>query len=86
MKATEGSPVKLECVVKGEPEPTVQWLREDLPIDPSPDFDMLYKDGKATFTIHEIYLDDAGKFSCTAVNPAGTITTSCKLSVEGKTL
>lgn len=84
VKATEGSPVKLECVVKGEPEPTVQWLREDLPIDPSPDFDMFYKDGTATFNIHEIYLDDAGKFSCSAVNPAGTITTSCKVSVEAK--
>lgn len=84
VRAKEGSSVILECVVKGEPEPQVQWLREDIPVDPSPDFDMIHENGKCTMHIHEIYVDDAGKFSCTATNAAGTVTTSCQLFVEGE--
>ncbi|PIK60938.1 putative muscle M-line assembly protein unc-89 [Apostichopus japonicus] len=82
VKTKEGSPVRLECVVKGVPEPEIQWLRENIPVDPSPDFDMVYQDGKCVMNIHEIYLDDAGKFTCTATNAAGTVSTSSQLVVE----
>lgn len=80
---TEGESVTLECQISGQPTPVVMWFREDYQIESSIDFQISYKDGIARMLIREAFAEDSGRFSCTATNEAGTISTSCYLLVKG---
>ena len=80
----EGSPVKLECTVEGSPQPNVTWFREGVKVEASLDFQVEFKNGVATLTIPEVFTDDAGKFTCTADNAAGSKSISCHLRVKGQ--
>lgn len=81
---TEGESVTLDCQIGGRPAPVVLWFREDYQIESSIDFQISYTDGIARLTIREAFAEDSGRFSCTATNEAGTVSTSCYLLVKGK--
>lgn len=80
---TEGESVTLECQITGHPAPTLQWFREDFRIESSIDFQISYQNGVAQMVIREAFAEDSGRFTCTATNEAGTISTSCYLLVKG---
>ncbi len=82
-QTNEGQSTTLSCTLKGQPQPSVTWFREGAKIEPSLDFEMSYTNGVATLTIPEIFTDDAGTYTCTAANPAGSKSTICKLTVKG---
>uniref|UniRef100_A0A674MDA6 Ig-like domain-containing protein n=1 Tax=Takifugu rubripes TaxID=31033 RepID=A0A674MDA6_TAKRU len=73
---TEGESVTLDCQIGGRPAPVVLWFREDYQIESSIDFQISYTDGIARLTIREAFAEDSGRFSCTATNEAGTVSTS----------
>uniref|UniRef100_A0A663MAN0 Ig-like domain-containing protein n=1 Tax=Athene cunicularia TaxID=194338 RepID=A0A663MAN0_ATHCN len=79
----EGSPVTLECHISGHPQPTVTWYREDYKIESSMDFQITFKAGLARLVIREAFAEDSGRFTCTATNKAGSVSTSCQLYVKG---
>lgn len=81
---TEGESLSLECQIGGQPSPAIMWFREDYQIESSIDFQISYTDGIARLFIREAFAEDSGRFSCTATNEAGTISTSCYLLVKGK--
>lgn len=81
---TEGESLSLECQIGGQPSPVIMWFREDYQIESSIDFQISYTDGIARLFIREAFAEDSGRFSCTATNEAGTISTSCYLLVKGK--
>lgn len=81
---TEGESVTLECQVCGHPSPVIMWFREDYKIESSIDFQMSYEDGRAQLLIREAFAEDSGRFTCTATNEAGTVSTSCYLLVQGQ--
>lgn len=81
---TEGESLSLECQIGGQPAPVIMWFREDYQIESSIDFQISYTDGIARLFIREAFAEDSGRFSCTATNEAGTISTSCYLLVKGK--
>lgn len=80
---TEGDSVTLECQISGQPTPVIMWFREDYQIESSIDFQISYKDGIARMLIREAFAEDSGRFTCTATNEAGTVSTSCYLLVKG---
>lgn len=84
MTVTEGESVTLECQIGGQPIPVIMWFREDYQIESSIDFQISYTDGVARLLIREAFAEDSGRFSCTATNEAGTISTSCYLLVKGE--
>lgn len=84
MTVTEGDSLTLECQIGGQPAPLIQWFREDYQIESSIDFQISYTDGTARLLIREAFAEDSGRFSCTATNEAGTISTSCYLLVKGQ--
>lgn len=84
MTVTEGESLTLECQIGGQPTPVIMWFREDYQIESSIDFQISYTDGVARLLIREAFAEDSGRFSCTATNEAGTISTSCYLLVKGK--
>lgn len=80
---TEGESVTLECQISGHPSPIIMWLREDYKIESSIDFQVTYENGFARLVIREAFAEDSGRFTCTATNEAGTVSTSCFLLVQG---
>lgn len=84
MTVIEGESVTLECYISGHPAPIVSWYREDYQIESSIDFQITFKAGVARLVIREAFAEDSGRFTCTATNVAGTVSTSCHLHVQGK--
>lgn len=80
----EGESVTLECRISAYPAPTVAWYREDYHIESSIDFQITFEAGVARLVIREAFAEDSGKFTCTASNEAGSVSTSCYLLVQGK--
>ncbi|KAI8485775.1 hypothetical protein Bbelb_364850, partial [Branchiostoma belcheri] len=72
ISAEEGECVIFECLVLGEPRPHVKWFREGAEIESSPDFTISQEGDVARLVISEVFIDDAGKFTCTALNEAGS--------------
>ncbi|XP_074502851.1 myopalladin isoform X1 [Sebastes fasciatus] len=89
--ASESQLVVLECRVKGEPSPRVDWYREGKLIEDSPDFRILQKkprspaesEGICTLVIAEVCPEDSGMFTCTASNKYGTVSSAAALRVKG---
>ncbi|XP_026463315.1 coiled-coil domain-containing protein 141-like [Ctenocephalides felis] len=81
--ARAGQKVKLECQVSGIPEPQIQWTHNGKPFMETSD-SKLHRDGqRATLIINEAFPKDAGLYAATARNIAGTVTSSCNVSVKG---
>jgi len=72
----------LECRVKGSPEKIV-WTREGAEIEDSFEFRTLHRGEVCTLVIGELFPEDAGTFTCEAINSSGSAKTSCCLSVQG---
>lgn len=83
MTVIEGESVTLECHISGYPSPKVTWYREDYQIESSIDFQITFQSGIARLMIREAFAEDSGRFTCSAVNEAGTVSTSCYLAVQG---
>lgn len=84
MTVIEGESVTLECHISGYPSPKVTWYREDYQIESSIDFQITFQSGIARLMIREAFAEDSGRFTCSAVNEAGTVSTSCYLAVQGE--
>ncbi|XP_034951171.1 uncharacterized protein [Chelonus insularis] len=83
--AKKGSHHFLSCTVTGNPLPTVQWFKDDINIDDSPDYVITYNNGEAVLKFLEILSDDKTVYTCTATNKLGQASTSANLEVqEGK--
>ncbi|NXB08496.1 PALLD protein, partial [Cnemophilus loriae] len=70
--ASEGQVVVLECRVRGPPPIHVEWFRQGIEIQDSPDFRILQK---------KTFPEDSGVFTCTATNEHGSVTSSAQLTV-----
>uniref|UniRef100_A0A8C7UCP0 Ig-like domain-containing protein n=1 Tax=Oncorhynchus mykiss TaxID=8022 RepID=A0A8C7UCP0_ONCMY len=89
--ASESELVVLECRVKGVPSPKVDWYREGTVMEDSPDFRILQKKPRSmdeseeicTLVIAEVFPEDSGKFTCTASNKYGTVSSIAALRVKG---
>lgn len=64
-----GATVELECTATGEPEPTVQWFRDDTKIVFGDQY-ILKEDG--SLLLPSVSSNQAGYYTCQASNYAGT--------------
>lgn len=81
--AEEGSRAVFETTVACSPDATVKWYKDGKEIINGPDFELQFKNNKASLTIAEVFAEDAGKYVCSVTNPAGTVETSAELIVKG---
>ncbi|VDM17726.1 unnamed protein product [Hydatigera taeniaeformis] len=77
------TPLELECDFKlGEPRAKISWFKDDKPVHKfntsSP------TDRHATLKANRAQLEDAGIFTCKAENPAGAVSTTCRVTVIQK--
>ncbi|XP_029303568.1 roundabout homolog 1 isoform X1 [Cottoperca gobio] len=73
-----GESAQFYCQAKGDPPPSVVWSREQGPL---PNGRYLVNPDQ-TLQIHYVTAQDAGKYTCTAVNDAGVVAVSAQLLVE----
>jgi len=78
----EGEIITLKCQVGGEPQPELKWYRNGVELKPDDRIAIrLALDGNATLRIRDSKKSDAGEFSVTAINEAGTAESKCQVKV-----
>lgn len=81
----EGEACSLCCKAEGNPLPTVQWYKDDICIDNSPQYQITYNNGEALLKIeHTNSSTHSGKYTCVATNRLGSDSTTSKLLINGK--
>lgn len=81
----EGEACSLCCKAEGNPLPTVQWYKDDICIDNSPQYQITYNNGEALLKIeHTNSSTHSGKYTCVATNRLGSDSTTSKLLIDGK--
>lgn len=84
LEVSEGQKLELECVVVGDPEPKVTWMKDGSVVSSSEALEVKYKNGVAKLIINAVAAQDAGTYVCQAKNTAGKVDTQCQLKVNGK--
>lgn len=74
------SETKMPCKAIGDPQPTVLWYHDGIPVAPS---DRVEITGKGTLVISSLDKDsDSGVYTCVATNQLGSTTSSAYLVIE----
>uniref|UniRef100_A0A3B3VCK2 Palladin n=1 Tax=Poecilia latipinna TaxID=48699 RepID=A0A3B3VCK2_9TELE len=82
-EVAEGSPIRLECRVQGNPLPLVRWFCEGRELQNSPDIQIWREGDLHTLVIAEAFEDDTGRYTCVASNSLGADNTSAEVYIEG---
>ncbi|XP_069797804.1 palladin isoform X2 [Narcine bancroftii] len=82
-EVTEGSTVRLECRVLGNPPPVVRWFCEGRKLENTPDIQISQNGDVCKLVITEAFEDDTGRYACIATNSFGTDSTSAEVYIEG---
>lgn len=85
-RAREGSSYHFSTLASGNPLPTVQWFKNNVCIDDSPDYVINYNNGEAVLYFEEVFLEDDAVYTCNFRNPIGFQQCSARLIVERKLL
>lgn len=81
-----GRAAKLECVAEGFPTPKISWQKDggsEFPAAFGRRMTVMYTGTEEPFFIVGLRLEDAGVYTCTAKNDAGTISWNATLTVLG---
>ncbi|XP_057191725.1 myosin light chain kinase, smooth muscle isoform X2 [Triplophysa rosa] len=78
---TEGQDVCLHCSVEGRPQPEVSWLLNDKPVT---HLHTVYENGECELRVQAAVMEDAGVYSCVAVNDHGRAACSARVLVKAK--
>ena len=80
----KGSPVRLEVRISGEPEPDVEWFKDEQPIEDGGNFRIEFDDSDGcTVIINSARQEDGGQYQCVATNDFGKAISEAELVVTG---
>lgn len=79
----EGSTLSLQCTASGEPKANIQWTRKEHQNDSS---EILKVSGSGLLEVANIKRNQAGNYTCSATNPAGTESHTTVVEVQCKCL
>lgn len=80
----QGVDVVLEGIVDGQPTPQVTWTKNGEEIKPTRSIDITFDLHRVRLEIKSVTTNDSGRYSCTAVNDAGTAVSTADLVVRSK--
>lgn len=66
----------------GSPLPVVTWQKDGISIQNNSDYQTTFGQGLCTLTIEETFAEDSARYTCKAINAAGTAETGAVLSVK----
>lgn len=80
----DGEKVTFTCKVTGKPVPKVQWFHDEQPVNEAKDVS-IYQDseGVCMLAISEVFPENAGEYTCQAVNKLGEAICKTSMIVEG---
>eukprot|EP00057_Strongylocentrotus_purpuratus_P013444 XP_011667918.1 PREDICTED: myosin light chain kinase, smooth muscle isoform X2 [Strongylocentrotus purpuratus] len=79
----EESSAMLKCKVVGEPEPDIFWYKDGVELKDDRKYKMDFPDDDvAMLIVREAGLEDAGEYTCKAVNSCGTKESTAEIIVE----
>ncbi|XP_064174657.1 myosin-binding protein C, slow-type-like isoform X2 [Anguilla rostrata] len=81
--AIAGYNTTLNCSVRANPRPKVQWMKNKMIIVDDPRYRMFSNQGVCSLEIRKPSPFDGGMYSCKAVNTLGEAQVECKLEVKG---
>lgn len=80
----EGSPAKLDVRISGEPEPEIEWFKDQQPIEEGGNFRIEFDDTNGcALIINSTKLKDEGLYRCVASNSFGKAISEAELLVTG---
>lgn len=83
----EGSAAKFEVRISGEPEPDIEWFKDEQPIEEGGNFRIEFDDTDGcVLVINSARLEDEGMYRCVASNSFGKAISEAELLVTGKEL
>ncbi|KAM9207753.1 hemicentin-2 [Dugong dugon] len=65
-----GSSIRLDCVVHGDPVPSIRWMKDGLPLRGSR---LQHQLQNGSLTIRRTEMDDAGRYQCLGENEMGSV-------------
>lgn len=84
IRVMDGESVNLTCTVTGKPTPRIEWFHDSKPIREGKQITILQdSEGVCNLSITEVFPEDAGEYTCQAVNPVGEAVCTAPLVVEG---
>jgi len=83
----EGSAAKLEVRISGEPEPEIEWFKDEQPIEEGGNFRIEFDDTDGcVLVINSAKLEDEGMYRCVASNSFGKAISEAHFLVTGEEL
>lgn len=80
----EGSPAKLDVRISGEPEPEVEWFKDEQPVEEGSNFRIEFDDTDGcSLIINSSRVEDEGQYKCVASNDLGKAISEAELLVTG---
>ncbi|XP_055359313.1 myomesin-3 isoform X2 [Betta splendens] len=77
----EGKTLCLTCFIDGQPAPEIFWLRNDREIVGQAQFTITKEPQCSTITVHDVNMEDSGKYSIIVRNPYGSDSEDVTVSV-----
>jgi len=81
-----GGSLALNCPATGVPRPDIRWTRQGEALSSVSEADVRVVDGGRQLDVYNAHLSDAGSYTCTAVNAAGTASKQFVVNVIGKSV
>ncbi|XP_031367951.1 titin isoform X4 [Apis dorsata] len=83
VRVMDGESANLTCIVQGKPTPRVEWYHDNKPIKEGKEITIVQDtEGVCSLAITEVFPEDAGEYTCRAVNPVGEAVCTSSLIVE----
>ncbi|XP_040072551.1 obscurin isoform X2 [Ixodes scapularis] len=82
LTCSQGDNLSLECEVSSPETPTVQWLKDNIPLKKSQRVETKEDAGKHKLLINEASVEDSGMYTIIASNPQGTASCSAPVYVK----
>jgi titin len=80
----DGESVNMTCIIQGKPIPKVEWFHDKKPIKEGKQITILQDlEGVCNLAINEVFPEDAGEYTCHAINVVGEAICTTSLIVEG---
>ena len=78
----EGSSTRFDVKVTGMPEPEVTWYKDGEPVRKDKHMEIIHDEDTSALILMYSKLDDAGDYTCKAVNEAGDAESSARLHIS----
>ncbi|XP_060079441.1 twitchin-like isoform X1 [Ylistrum balloti] len=81
---TEGVPCDLQCMIAGKPQPSVQWLHDNIEVIPTAEIAIVNQSNFCSLKIKEVSKNHAGKYACLLKNGLGEASCSAGITIIDK--